>query len=651
MLHQKEALGAGHADRGAQGSSLEDSVFNNDSSDTEAHCYAISAALATPSNVHTRSRAAETPGQSDDATVRARRLSDEQSRQVLMGDNVLSRALCGDRPRNSSGESFVAHPIGACSNPAPDGGPCWSGLWSGGRGQVRDERSLFLNRSQESRSSLVFDKLQSMITTEGADKEDFRFFAHGREVCRHTFLLANPISDAQLFKLQARIRAGRLQAHEKHEFELASLQQRDRPKRLSIIGWYAGYAATVGDYMPDEQEVIVPRRERKDEYGEYRAALYPEHAEYNYFAAILREAEELSHIRRARQLVNFQACTRCVDLNAQVTHALKSGNRSAAEAAKALRISHIRETRDERLAYYGRREKARDPSESCVSIILDKSDSKKTTSPWFAQSPGAWWSAASKECLTQHLLGVLVHGRPNRSFLYAVNDSIKGDANLNVEGLRRTLASMYAQTPMPRTLYVQGDNASDNKCWTVVAFLAMLVFHGYTKEAFLSFLIVGHTHEDIDQLFSVISRYFRKLRKVATPQQFLCEVAASLQGQQAEVSSIEAVLQYDTWLRPSLVHPLPIGLQHAVLPSSSVGSTVQEDEVRSAHTFWIHKRTDGVVVFHYKELCADPVWLPHKQRINDTDALVMDPEGIVLFREAPPDPMISAPSVAEFAVF
>ena len=159
MLHQKEALGAGHADRGAQGSSLEDSVFNNDSSDTEAHCYAISAALATPSNVHTRSRAAETPGQSGDATVRARRLSDEQSRQVLMGDNVLSRALCGDRPRNSSGESFVAHPIGACSNPAPDGGPCWSGLWSGGRGQVRDERSLFLNRSQENRSSLVFDKL------------------------------------------------------------------------------------------------------------------------------------------------------------------------------------------------------------------------------------------------------------------------------------------------------------------------------------------------------------------------------------------------------------------------------------------------------------------------------------------------------------
>ena len=82
-----------------------------------------------------------------------------------------------------------------------------------------------------------------------------------------------------------------------------------------------------------------------------------------------------------------------------------------------------------------------------------------------------------------------------------------------------------------------------------------------------------------------------------------------------------------------------------------MGSADQKGEVRSPHTFWIHKRGDGEVVFHYKELCADPVWLPHKQRINNTDALVMNPEGIVLFAEAPPDPTISAPDLAEFAVF
>jgi hypothetical protein len=53
---------------------------------------------------------------------------------------------------------------------------------------------------------------------------------------------------------------------------------------------------------------------------------------------------------------------------------------------------------------------------------------------------------------------------------------------------------------MPRTIYIQGDNASDNKCWSVLLYLAMLVYHGYTLNAYISFLIVGHTHEDIDQV-------------------------------------------------------------------------------------------------------------------------------------------------------
>ena len=62
---------------------------------------------------------------------------------------------------------------------------------------------------------------------------------------------------------------------------------------------------------------------------------------------------------------------------------------------------------------------------------------------------------------------------------------------------------------MPRIMYVQADNASDNKNWAFILFLAMLVYHSYTVEVYLSFLLVGHTHEDIDQVFSILSRVFR----------------------------------------------------------------------------------------------------------------------------------------------
>ena len=114
-----------------------------------------------------------------------------------------------------------------------------------------------------------------------------------------------------------------------------------------------------------------------------------------------------------------------------------------------------------------------------VSIILDKWDSAKCTCPYFARStsdlalhhlnqsehlcisvhrlPGpSWWASVKHDILQQHVLGVLVHGRPrHRAFLYTFNDSIKGDANCNIEGIRQTLAALYSDKPMPPTTALQ----------------------------------------------------------------------------------------------------------------------------------------------------------------------------------------------------
>ncbi|XP_052075824.1 uncharacterized protein LOC127713918 [Mytilus californianus] len=59
---------------------------------------------------------------------------------------------------------------------------------------------------------------------------------------------------------------------------------------------------------------------------------------------------------------------------------------------------------------------------------------------------------------------------------------------------------------LPPTLYLQADNAAkDNKNNYVLMFLAMLVKAEIVKKIKLSFLMVGHTHEDVDQFFSRIS--------------------------------------------------------------------------------------------------------------------------------------------------
>ncbi|KAL3683718.1 hypothetical protein R1sor_001740 [Riccia sorocarpa] len=55
-------------------------------------------------------------------------------------------------------------------------------------------------------------------------------------------------------------------------------------------------------------------------------------------------------------------------------------------------------------------------------------------------------------------------------------------------------------------LYIQLDNsAKDNKNWAMMAFCSELVARGCCKMITMSFLVVGHTHEDVDAFFSKVN--------------------------------------------------------------------------------------------------------------------------------------------------
>jgi hypothetical protein len=68
---------------------------------------------------------------------------------------------------------------------------------------------------------------------------------------------------------------------------------------------------------------------------------------------------------------------------------------------------------------------------------------------------------------------------------------------------------------LPPTLHVQLDNCTkDNKCRYVFCFWSLLVAKGIFKEVFVSFLMVGHTHDDIDASFG---RWSMKLHEEDFP--------------------------------------------------------------------------------------------------------------------------------------
>ena len=68
--------------------------------------------------------------------------------------------------------------------------------------------------------------------------------------------------------------------------------------------------------------------------------------------------------------------------------------------------------------------------------------------------------------------------------------------------------------PLPRKLYLHLDNsAKDNKNKYLMAFLSLLTARGVSKETQAGFLLVGHTHENIDAYFSHLLKALKSKNK------------------------------------------------------------------------------------------------------------------------------------------
>jgi hypothetical protein len=97
---------------------------------------------------------------------------------------------------------------------------------------------------------------------------------------------------------------------------------------------------------------------------------------------------------------------------------------------------------------------------------------------------------------------VLIHGWEPQ--VYLIPDHVKQGVNVTIEVLQRALrAYEEGGKHLPDILYLQVDNTcKQNKSRFLMAYLGELIRAGVFREVYVSFLPVGHTHEDIDQMFS-----------------------------------------------------------------------------------------------------------------------------------------------------
>ena len=364
-----------------------------------------------------------------DGPTKTPRTTHDQRRHQLLKDSALFNAL---DPRHKCQCTFHCEGSGKVRL-------CTWSLYGDGllREQVetfRASRNNFLLKTSAQRREAAYDNMRLAATTNADAKPKIEYMINGRLVCRKPYLERFPVSKSTLQRLERRLVAG----VGPHGVGIAR-ERATSEKRMQVIAWWLSYADATAERMPDVPYLFTPSRQLTEIYAEYRADLSAANRDDlkvhpSTFSQIYRNASELDHITISKGKRNFTRCSTCVDLDAQLQSALKGHDANAITAIKAERQAHHAAMRADRLAYYARREEARKTG-AVYTMIIDKMDQAKNLVPCFTRRWPKDAEPWAQKCLTLHVAGVLIHGRPDKRYLFPASQQLAGDANLNLECL------------------------------------------------------------------------------------------------------------------------------------------------------------------------------------------------------------------------
>ena len=206
---------------------------------------------------------------------------------------------------------------------------------------------------------------------------------------------------------------------------------------------------------------------------------------------------------KCRAYNTFLLCDECVSLNDRLRIAKTSAEKNAIWEEKRIHLFMVRE---ERCEYTQRIILAKRHPDLYLLMTIDGSDNSSYGFPYFACAEKDHASSKGYKVRSK-LYASILHGHFGTVFTYAAN--LVGGSNVTIEIIHKTLQKYLNDKPgnkLPPTLWIQLDNtAKDNKNRYVFSYCHSLVDMGLFQEVEVNFLPVGHTHCDIDQLFSRIS--------------------------------------------------------------------------------------------------------------------------------------------------
>lgn len=240
-------------------------------------------------------------------------------------------------------------------------------------------------------------------------------------------------------------------------------------------------------------------------------------------------------------------CNVCASTNDSI--ATKQMTRHQCEALKLSKQKHLLLVEQECTAYHQHQLLAVGDPGSYMSIIMD--GSTDVVLPFCVPTPSSWKDLHLYK-LGVH--GIINHGLRKRT-LYLHQGQFGCGPDFTVSVLHTHLHDVLTSSRAckPSTLYLQFDNCScENKNKYMLAYCHWLVANQVFRSITMSFLPVGHTHEDIDQMFSTFVVGMSHEPRVATVPQFVQNLSKwyTIPQQRPIATFLYEAWSFKAWFEP-----------------------------------------------------------------------------------------------------
>ncbi|XP_062596921.1 uncharacterized protein LOC134258393 isoform X2 [Saccostrea cucullata] len=364
---------------------------------------------------------------------------------------------------------------------------------------IEQARRDFYMKKRDEQTEFIFNSLRcSYAHVEKGSK--VTFVAFGVRLCQTGWRALYGVKPRRYWIIKAKVKEG-CQSLDTEDGR--SGQKFASEMYLQAKTYVETTAVRYGDQQPDCREVHLPCCLNKTiAYEDYLKTFQDRGLHCVSKRSFYRIWREHFNNVKVRKFQKFSKCNECTTFREALSQKLTKEERLRLQAQRQIHLKFQELSREK---YYKHRSKSRENPAKYTSLIIDNMDQSKTNLPRF---PENFKSETGLTHIHHHVTGVLNHGI-NKSYVYTWTDQFSSDCNITLNCLMLVLkdTAMINNGSLPPVLYLQADNSpKDNKNKFVIMFLAMLVKADILKKIKLTFLMVGHTHEDIDQMFSCISR-------------------------------------------------------------------------------------------------------------------------------------------------